>query len=129
MFIVIEVRQWYEEIDTLKAMISVDTQELADAFVVEIKKQKDEKWKEWDNYIQEYVNKIELPETKDNNEWFEFLKQYEFTLGRWITKPHTKEEFKSKYIHYLRDGYGKNIEGFNPPEIDKAWISYYIVEI
>ena len=126
-FIVVQVDQDYDYVQGVDYIDSFATEDEAKNYI----KTKQELAKETGlkriNYIDEYVNKIEVPDT-DYHGWVEFLKEFPFWSYVY------PKDFKKQLKCYLYQNHTVKLEEYDPPE--KEWseahaasVNLFIVEI
>ena len=113
MFSVIEVFMDYDYVEGVQHVQSFSTEEEAQQHIEKLKKQESDKFQKYKTYIEEYVDKIELPDLTGSN-WFsiwdEFKKPY--PCGFNSTPKDFHENLKSSLII---NGYKINKDDFSPP--------------
>ncbi len=122
-YAVIQVQLSYDFIEGVDFIAKFDTEEQADAFKDEKVSEQREQWVKKCNYINNWVEAIEVPQT-DYNEWREFCEKYHPFAQRHI-RP---QEFKEAFKDYLKK-YRYTFEGYNPPECHFKWNNLFVVEI
>jgi len=91
------------------------TEQEATDLIQKIKEKQSNVWRERINYIENFVDKIELPKTEYQG-WLEFLKQFHPFGIRYVFP----KDFKREYKNYLRN-YNPKLEGYNPPYYNFNW--------
>jgi hypothetical protein len=127
MFAIIEVDQCYEEINSLECIKTFSTEPEANDFVKQMCDDRNAAWKKRMDYIEEFVDAIDLPDADDVDYegWKEYLKQYSPFGERYVFLKDFKKELKG----YLRTHYNNTIEGYDPPP-SVAWDrNLFVVEI
>ena len=124
MFAVVLADRDYDYIRGIECVETFYTESEAEGFVKDLIYQRDSSCKERVDYIDSFVEAIELPET-DYHGWLEFLKQFH-PFGDTYVFP---KDFKEIFKRYLFD-HSYTAEGYNPPK----WLfcnanDYFVVEI
>jgi len=123
-FIVVQVDQDYDYVEGVRYIASFPTEDAADAFIQEKNEEQNAKWRARLDYIEQWVDAIEVPET-DYHGWVEYLKQYH-PFGAMYVFP---KDFKKELKGFLRTHHSATIEGYNPPPADHRWNGLHVVEI
>lgn len=123
-FIVVQVDQDYDYVEGVRHIASFPTEDAADAFKQEKEEEQNAKWRARLDYIEQWVDAIELPET-DYHGWVEYLKQYHPFGARYVFP----KDFKKNLKGYLKTHHSAIIDGYNPPLADFKWSGLHIVEI
>jgi len=124
-FIVVQVHQNYDMVEGVDYIKSFSTEEEATAYIQKEKEKEEAAWKSRLEYIEQWVDAIECPET-DYNGWKEYLKRYH-PFGVMYVLP---QNFKKNLKEYLRT-HSAEIEGYDPPKANFEWYSYslFVVKI
>lgn len=128
MFAVIEIRQYYEEINYVKSIGAFAEEQKAYDFIKEVLDKRSLLMQARMKYVDNFVEGIELPnllEGKGYVEWCEFLKQFHPLALGYI---HPKD-FKKELKFYLIRGSDLKLEGYNPPEADFSYKTWHVVEV
>jgi len=123
-FIVVQVDQDYEFVEGVRHIKSFSTKDEADKFVKEKKEENLTAWQARLDYIEQWVDALDLPET-DYNGWKEYLVQYHPFGKIYVTPKYFKKNLKG----YLRTHHSVTIEGYNPPLADPKYNGLHIIEI
>ena len=126
-FIVVQVDQDYDYVQGVDYIDSFATEDEAKNYIKIKQELANETGLKRIKYIDDYVDKIEIPET-DYNGWVEFLKKFPF--WSYVLPQNFKQQLKSYlYQHTL-----VKLEGYDPPE--KEWseahaasLNLFIIEI
>ena len=123
-FIVVQVDQSYDYVEGVNYVQSFPTEDEAIAFVQEKEKEQSAAWRARLDYIENWVDALELPET-DYNGWVEYLKQYHPFGVRYVLP----QDFKKNLKGYLKTHHSAKIDGYYPPPANFKWNGLHIVEI
>lgn len=122
-YIVVQVDLDYDYIQDVKYINRFTTESEAEKFIQEKLEEQNAQYKALDEYIEKYVEAIELPEANiDHNGWKEFMKKYGFLV--------TPNEFKKEFQFYLkRNHYSSvNIPGYYPPIVSDKYNNLFIID-
>jgi hypothetical protein len=123
-FAVIRVDQDYDYVEGAECIAAFPTEQEANDLVQKMKDERDASWKQKMEYVEEFVDNINPPET-DYQGWVEYLKQYPFG-GRYVMPQNFKNHLKGylRTHHYLVE-----LDGYDPPSIILEWNNLFVVEI
>lgn len=123
-FAVIQIEQPDGEyVEGAECIYAATTKQEAEAHHQKMKNDRDVAWKNRLDYIEKFVDDINLPET-DYHGWLEYLKQY-YPFGACYVMP---KDFKKEFKGYLRTHTPITLEGYNPPDMP-CWSPLFVVEI
>lgn len=126
-FIVVQVDQNYDYVEGVRYIARFSTEDAANAFIQEKNEEQDVKWKKRIDYIEQWVDSIQLPEDIDYNSWFQYLEKYHpFSASPTKVSP---KDFHKDLKGYLRIHHSVTIEGYDPPLADFQWNGLHVVEI
>ena len=123
MYAIIEVYLNYDYVEGVECAETFDTKEEAESKLKQIKDSISDAQKKRSEYIDEWVDEIELPET-DYQGWVEYLKQFH-PFGAMYVFP---KDFKRGLKSYLRTYTNAKLEGYDPPPCVLSR-DLYVVEI
>lgn len=112
-FAVIHVDRDYDFIDGVECLFTSETEAESETFMEKKKEEIESTWIAREKYIEDFVDKIEIPENLSYQEWMKFLSKDFIFLTR---DSCTTTNFKKQLKNAMRNGYGKNLESFNPPQ-------------
>lgn len=123
-FAVIDVDQSYDYVEGLRCLATFLTEQEANDHFQMLTDQANAANLAKMQYIEKFVDAIELPEGVDYLGWLEFLKQYH-PFGQSYTYPKNfKNELKSYLMHYTFE-----FKGYDPPSIYRHWTNIFVIEI
>lgn len=124
-YIVVQVDLDYDYIQDVKYINRFTTESEAEKFIQDKLEEQNAQYKALDEYIEKYVEAIELPEANiDHNGWKEFMKKYNFHVCWW-----TPNEFKKEFQFYLkRNHYSVDIPGYDPPIVSNKYDNLFIID-
>lgn len=122
-FAVVRVDQYYDYVEGVECIDVFQTEQEANNLIQEMKDKRDTSWKDYDKYIETFVDNIDPPKT-DYQGWEEYIKQFFGNDCRYVLP----KDFKKELKRYLRD-YSPKLEGYNPPSIILGWTNLFVVEI
>lgn len=125
-FIVVQAHLDYDYVEGVDYIAKFNSEEEANKFISDKKEKQDAEWSARCNYINEWVDAIELPET-DYNGWKEFL-------ATWGTFSHPSKyiypkDFKNEFKRFLMQYYSFSFEGYNPPAFHFHASNLFIIEV
>lgn len=123
-FIVVKVFSDYDYTEYVDYIGKFSTEEEANYFIQSKKDEQNSDWKIRRDYIDKWVDTLELPET-DYNGWKEYLTQY-YPFGARYVMP---KDFKKELKYYLNTNHPANFKNYNPPPADLRWSNLFVVEI
>jgi hypothetical protein len=123
-YAVIRVDQDYDYVEGAECLAAFDTEYEASALITKIKAEQTAATRRRLDYVEQFVDKIVLPEPPEYNGWLEFLKIYFGEAGRYVYP----KDFHMSLKRYLME-YSPTIEGYDPPKREPVWHNLFVVEI
>jgi len=129
-YIVIQIDLDYDYCMGAGFVEGFEAEDEADAFIAEKRALQDAAWKARCDYIEGWVDAIEVPEKVCPDDWQKFLKKYGYP-GR--VSP---SSFKNMFKNYLRQ-YGTTpeesdavgLKDYKPPYADFQWSELHVVNL
>ena len=124
MFAIIEVHASYDWVDDAECIEAFDTQEQANQKLKEINDDTKAKRDERCEYIENWVDKLEMPDTSHYKEHMEYQQQFRHLTGTYTTPSFFKERLKLS----LHERFNSELENYDPPPYVRHRF-LYVVEI
>lgn len=128
MFLALKVEAYYDGPEDVEHLGSFDTDAEARAFIQDIKDRQDASFLKRMKYIEDYVDKMEVP--TDYTEYNQFVRD----LGTWGSMHINSNSLKEQLKSALRSGHKANLEGFGeytPPEVEfgRCYLYLFVLEV
>jgi len=122
-YIIVQVDQDYGQVVGVRYIESFEDKESANAFILGKNEQRIAEWKNRLEYIEQWVDAIELPET-DYHGWIKYLEQYH-PFGVMYVTP---DDFKENLMSYLTT-HSVKLNEYEPPPVDLECNGFHIVKM
>lgn len=123
MFAVIKVYSWYDGPEDVECLGTFSTSEEAEAHIKTIKEIQRNSWLKKKEYIDNYVDNIQMPEAGYDN-WLKFIQGYFGEQCSYV--------FPKDFKDHLKGGLSKGtikVKDCNPPEHDSNYLYLFVLEI
>jgi hypothetical protein len=115
-----------EYVEGVECIYVSPTEQEADDYLQKMKNDRNTVWENRMDYIEKFVDDINLPAAPGYQDWIEYTKQYH-PFGCCYVMP---KDFKKELKGYLRTHYSAKIEGYSPPDLqDHQWEPLFVVEV